>query len=373
MTLCFSVTFFADHTAREKREEAFTPQALADLIRSTSAPEKARLPWLKLARFGNAPTGKGSLRHDRNVIACSGIEADYDGEQIGFAEAVDMLEKAGVHAIVYTSPSHTDATPRWRVVCPFSCELSPDRRQHMLGRLNGLFRGIFASESWTLSQAFYYGSVGNNPHHRVEVIDGEFIDQLDELDLIAVGKPASKAGNRHPSAPGPIDEKALIEQICAGESYHPAAMRLIGSWALHGVPVLAARGRLVRAFEGVTPADRDDRWRARFASIPAMLEWVYGKEAEKREGADQDVYAKLPADLRRLIDVGVDGEQRKREIARLAGLLVPLIGSYDALDLVLCWNAARCRPPLPTAEIYGVVDWIAGRELRRPRRHQNGK
>src|SRR5207253_2345901 len=81
-------------------------RGLAELIRTTTAPEKARLPWLKLARFGNA----------------------------------------GVEAIVYTSPSHTDAAPRWRILCVFSCELSPDRRQHMLGRFNGLFRGVLAEE-----------------------------------------------------------------------------------------------------------------------------------------------------------------------------------------------------------------------------------
>ena len=69
-----------------------------------------------------------------------------------FAEAVEILQNAGVEAIVYTSPSHTDAAPRWRILCVFSCELSPDRRQHMLGRLNGLFRGVLAEESWTLSQ-----------------------------------------------------------------------------------------------------------------------------------------------------------------------------------------------------------------------------
>ena len=127
-------------------------RGLAELIRTTTAPEKARLPWLKLARFGNARSEKGSLRNDRNVIAVCGIEADYDGEKIMFAEAVEILQNAGVEAIVYTSPSHTDAAPRWRILCVFSCELSPDRRQHMLGRLNGLFRGVLAEESWTLSQ-----------------------------------------------------------------------------------------------------------------------------------------------------------------------------------------------------------------------------
>ena len=70
----------------------------------------------------------------------------------------------------------------------FSRELSPDRRQHMLGRLNGLFRAVLAEESWALSQAYYFGSVSDNPAHRVEVIEGAAIDQLDELDEIWLGK-----------------------------------------------------------------------------------------------------------------------------------------------------------------------------------------
>jgi hypothetical protein len=185
----FSVTFFRDYAAQEKQEEIFSLPALAELIRNTTAPEKARLPWLKLARFGNARTEKGSLRHDRNVIACSGIEADYDGEELSFAEAVEILEKARIEAIVYTSPSHTVECPRWRVICPFSTEQPPTRREQMLGRLNGLFRGVFACESWTLSQAYYFGAVNGSPAHRVEIIDGMPIDLCHELDGIWRGKP----------------------------------------------------------------------------------------------------------------------------------------------------------------------------------------
>jgi hypothetical protein len=368
-----TVTFFRDFAARAKRQETLSLRAMAELARAATAAAKEDLPWWKLARFGNAATGQGSLRHDRNVICISGVEGDYDGEVVELDKVLERLEKAGLGALVYTSPSHRPARPRWRVLCPTSRELPPADRFHLVSRINGVLGGLLGAESWTLSQAYYYGSIDNNPDHRVEVIDGEFVDQLDELDLIAVGKPATKADNGHSSAPGPIDETALFEQIRIGESYHPAAMRLIGSWALRGVPLMEAKARIVRAFEGAPPADRDDRWRVRYASIPTMLGWTYGKEAEKRESAEQDVYAKLPNDLRQLIDVGVDGEQRKREIARLAGLLVPRIGPYDTLDLMLCWNAARCRPPLPIAEIFGVIDWIAGRELGRTRGHHNGK
>ena len=145
-----------------------TPEYLAARILDTTAKEKERLPWLKLARFGDKRTTQNSLRHDANVLAISGVEADYDGEVMTFGEAYDLLEKQGIASIVYTSPSHTEDAPRWRVAVPFSEEMPPQRRSHQLGRLNGLFRGIFSGESWTLSQSYYFGSVNRNPSHRAQ-------------------------------------------------------------------------------------------------------------------------------------------------------------------------------------------------------------
>jgi hypothetical protein len=148
-----SVTFFEDYSARTKREERLALPDLAELIRTTNAPEKARLPWLKLARFGPACTEKGSLRHDKNLIAQAGIEADYDGEAVSFEAAVEIAGKAGLLALLYTSPSHRLEAPRRRILCPSSKEMPAAQRPYLLARLNGLYRGIFAAESWTL-----YGS-----------------------------------------------------------------------------------------------------------------------------------------------------------------------------------------------------------------------
>ena len=187
-----AVTFFENFAAETKREEIFTLDEIERKIRKARARSKDKLPWLKLARFGDIKSDKNSLRHDANVTEITGVEADYDGEKVSFDEAVEIAEKAGLLAIIYTSPSHTDAAPRWRVICPTSTELSPDQRGHLMARLNGLYRGIFAAESWALSQSYFYGSVNRNPDHRVEIVDGECIDQLDELDLIAIAKPAIK-------------------------------------------------------------------------------------------------------------------------------------------------------------------------------------
>jgi hypothetical protein len=49
--------------------------------------------------------------------------------------------------------------------------------------------------SFTLSQPFYYGSVNNNPNHKVELIDGDFVDERNDLVAGAIFKDGSRAGD----------------------------------------------------------------------------------------------------------------------------------------------------------------------------------
>lgn len=187
-----AITFFPDQFAQRKQEERRTLADLADLIRDKTAEHKTKLPWLKLARFGDNPTAKGSLRHDGNVTAITGIEVDYDAGQMTFQEALERVEKGGLTSIIYTSPSHTEDAPRWRVLCPTSTELNPNKRAHLVGRLNGLLGGVVAPESFAISQSYYFGSVRRNPSHCVAVTDGQHIDLADELDEVWIGKTAAK-------------------------------------------------------------------------------------------------------------------------------------------------------------------------------------
>src|SRR4051812_16476365 len=138
------VTLFENHAATTKREEAISLRDLCTRISTTTATEKAALPWVKLARFGSTTTDRGSLRHNANVIEFTGIEADYDGERVGFDAICQVLLRVGVAAIVYTSPSHTEDAPRWRVPAPFSQPYPPARRDQFMARLNGVLEGILA-------------------------------------------------------------------------------------------------------------------------------------------------------------------------------------------------------------------------------------
>jgi hypothetical protein len=184
-----AVTVFLDRRAQEKREHLLTLRELLPLIRDTTGDAKDRLPWLKLARFGDARTSKNSLRHNANVLAIVGIEGDYDNEALTIDDAVQSLRAAGLAAMVYSSPSHTEDRPRWRALCPLSRDHLPAEREVFVARLNGVFHGGLSVESFTLSQSYYFGSVCRSAAHRVELVDGGFIDVRSDLDGSAIGRP----------------------------------------------------------------------------------------------------------------------------------------------------------------------------------------
>lgn len=199
------LTLFPDPWARTKTEQTITLAAVALRIQIAGAPTKAGLPWVKLARFGDQRSEKGSLRHDANVIGVSGVEGDYDGETLGFDEACETIRRVGLLALVYTSPSYTPEKPRWRVLCPFSVQLGRKQRAPMMARLNGVYGGVFGSESFALSQSYFYGAVGDNLPPRVEIIDGTPIDLRSDLDAAAIGKPAKTAAAVAPKETTAID------------------------------------------------------------------------------------------------------------------------------------------------------------------------
>jgi hypothetical protein len=60
----------------------------------------------------------------------------------------------------------------------------------MVSRINGVLGGVLHPESWTLSQAFYYGHVEGVPFNLYQTA-GKRIDDLPELDAGAIG-PAEK-------------------------------------------------------------------------------------------------------------------------------------------------------------------------------------
>jgi hypothetical protein len=184
-TRLLGVTFFKNEYASKLSTEDVAIWDLCDRILTTTASTKDELPWLKLAKFGDKKSEKNCLRNNDNVLSISGIELDYDDEAISFDDAVKTLRDARLNSLVYTSASHTTANPRWRLLLPTSQDLPPEQRKPLVARVNGLFKNVFALESFTLSQAYHYGSV-NNPAHRAEYFGGDYVDLRDDFDAGAL-------------------------------------------------------------------------------------------------------------------------------------------------------------------------------------------
>src|SRR5690242_12386707 len=68
---------------------------------------KQECPLIKLGTFGDQRSAHGSLRTNANMLAITGVEADYDGGVVSPEKAKAKLQAANVEAIVYTTPSST--------------------------------------------------------------------------------------------------------------------------------------------------------------------------------------------------------------------------------------------------------------------------
>lgn len=183
------LTLFRDVRARSKEERDLTVDELAELVRATDASAKHELPLLKLGIFGDdlsppGPDGRGggSYRHDANLRLVTGVESDYDDERVSFDTAIEQARAAGVECILYTSPSHTPERPRWRGLFPLAGECLPEQRRVFAECVNAIFDGVLARETFTLSQAYYFGRV--NDLFRIEVLPGRAIDTL-SIDPVA--------------------------------------------------------------------------------------------------------------------------------------------------------------------------------------------
>jgi hypothetical protein len=264
------VTTFGDTFARAKKEHDLTwPEIVAKLRAPREFAKKADAPLLKLATFGNRRTDKGALRSDDNLLAVSGVEGDYDGEKVSPDEALAMLERHGIRALIYTSPSHADDKPRWRVLAPFSVELPKHLRDQMIRRVNGALGGILTGESFTLSQTYYYGRINGHPYRCLTTFndpdDGTCINELEKLDDIAAGPP--RVG---PDQAGETATDAdLRAAILSGGTYHESLRGLAARFAGRGM----READIVATLEGLmgeAQAPRDERWQARQAEIPRL-------------------------------------------------------------------------------------------------------
>jgi hypothetical protein len=266
------VTFLRDRSGAALHTKELTLPALRDLILSTTAGAKEALPWLKLARFGDKRSDKGSLRHDANVLKITGVELDYDGKLMPFEEAVAITEKAGLNALLYTSPSYTSAAPKWRILLPTTGELEAKERTKLAERVNGLFDGGFSTESFTLSQGYFFGSVNGNPEHRAVIVEGKAIDERADLDAGALGKKKkAKTKGAQPGEGESDDWSVLLGNIAEGVELYTSLRDLAARFVVSGMNA-GTCVNLLRGALQTSRMERDARWQARFDAIPQLVE-----------------------------------------------------------------------------------------------------
>jgi hypothetical protein len=189
------VTFFRNQYARKQWRERVSLYDLQRLIQATTKSAKGKLPWLKFATFGDKPTKANCLRHNANVLSITGIELDYDAKEMTLDAAIAIAKGAQLLALFYTSASYTEAAPKWRILLPTSKPLPPGERAKLVARVNGVYGGIFAPESFNLSTSYYFGAVNNNPVHRAVLVGGDYINRRDDLDEGAQNKKKKEASN----------------------------------------------------------------------------------------------------------------------------------------------------------------------------------
>lgn len=146
-------------------------------------PTKTACPLIKCASFGTNRSASGSLRHDANVTSISGIEADYDAEQVAPEVGQMMLSSAGIRCVIVTTASHTAQYPRWRVLAPLSHDCPPDAGREFVGRMNGALGGVLAPESFVLSQSYYFGRVAG-VEYKCLTVEGACVDTLGHLPTL---------------------------------------------------------------------------------------------------------------------------------------------------------------------------------------------
>jgi hypothetical protein len=300
----FTVTFFENQSAQIMFSQQITLGQLRHYILTARKPSKDKLLWLKLASFGNKRSDKNSLRNNANVLSISGVELDYDSKVMQLDEAIGIAQKAGLLALLYTTASYTAATPKWRILLPTSKPLPPGERAKLVARVNGLYGDIFDQASFTLSQAYYFGCVGDNPEHRAVITEGDFIDLRDDLDAGAIfgktGTHKSNGGGESDYADGyerledelkePIDLDQLLNDMVFygtgnGGNVHPTELSYCSSQLNRGMSVDEVIETLHNEILNRIPESHDWDWSEETETLQDMCTDWLRKHPELEETA----------------------------------------------------------------------------------------
>jgi hypothetical protein len=280
-------------TSTTKKDITVSKEMLEE---TAPASEKRQSPWLKLARFGDDQTEKGSLRHDQNVTALTGAEGDYDDEMFSMEFAVERLQEAGIRALLYTSASNTRDTPRWRVLLPFSREFVGTEQEMRAYRkaavrvAEGALGLPFSRESYKLSQSYYYGPIADKEDSFAVVeVDGDYIDLMYDLTQVAVAEEVARETGTTLQR-SEFDLRAVVNEVMTSANYHEATNSLFGHLAYHDMPERSALTVVQEVMKASAGSDME-RYQARFDDLERCCTDIYKAEARKRAAIAGDVWS----------------------------------------------------------------------------------
>lgn len=172
-------------------------------------PNKLDCPMIKLGTF------KGGVKAD-HIDTFSGVMGDYDAGEVQPDEAAKMLAAAGIGGVIYTTASHTDHAPRWRVLAALSEPTDATGMTEMTGRLNAALGGILGSESFRPALRFFAGVPVGSMEPKVITVDGKPVDKVSDLTPIfpkaAEVEPTERKRNGDPC---PHDYETCLAALAA--------------------------------------------------------------------------------------------------------------------------------------------------------------
>jgi regulatory protein RepA len=286
------LTVFPSLTSSAYEEHLVSVSDLHAFLNTPLTNSKSELPLFKAARFSGALTPQGSPRADRFITSRTGIEVDYDRGILGISEAHQLIQNAELTAILYTSPSWTKECPRWRAFFPFGEERIGDHNYlrswsvKCIDFVGSLLPDKIASESKTLSQPYYFGSVKHNPAQFL-ISKGRFLDIVvlpPKLESVTPKSEFTKSSSNYMS---PEHQQELYEIIHIGSEGVHEALRGLAMMFVNrgqdGPSVKALLETLMRHANWDSPShgpgnDSSLRWQNRFNEIPRLVDSAVAKK-----------------------------------------------------------------------------------------------
>lgn len=271
-------TLFRDRFSRNLSRQEMPWHRFAHDIHHNAPefPNKQQCPLISLTEYGDNLSMNGSYRHIENVIAVHGIEGDYDAGKVHLEEAYASMMFWRLKSLIITTPSHTPAAPRWRILMPLSQPQPIEARRGLVERLNGALHGILAPESATATQCFYIGKVTRTAHdYRVIESFGRCIDTADNIPsetMAIIERPQGAEGQEWKSLSRDEQYAVVHDAFINRDGRHEAARRLAVMMAQDGADAATIRAELI-ALMGTDTRSADGK-RDLMRDINTFPEWA---------------------------------------------------------------------------------------------------